>query len=239
MLVTFLCLVGCALGADTADPTAIVLRSPHPVWAAAAESLDGGPAKAVFLLTRDSSAKPPAKSLRVHHPEPGGYAPKAATVLALEPEASVLFFAEYNGEAPRELVAAHAGGAQVYTWRAGEWLLLAEPVFSSLLPSGAKEPVFLDMAEDLDGDGRDEWMLPVFDGYEIRRGDELLARAPCDVVSEFRRDTAAFIVHRLPMTDTFDAPDGGPRGLAFLSDSYADFAYGAQWEQRRRFEIPV
>lgn len=92
---------------------------------------------------------------------------------------------------------------------------------------------------DLDGDGIDEWIVPVPSGYEIRTPAAAVCTVACDVVSEMRPGDSVYITHRLPACHTFDVPGDTQKGLAFLSDQFADFAYGSRWSKTARFKIPV
>src|SRR5690606_12170155 len=117
---------------------------------------------------------------------------------------------------------------------------IGRPVFFSLYPSGSKNPIILTRgAEDLDGDGIDEWLIPVPEGYELRHGDTLIASVPCDMYSELRRGSSIYVYHRFPALLPYTVPGSNQKGLAMLSDEFADFAYGDNWQEHWRFQIPV
>jgi uncharacterized protein (DUF2141 family) len=229
------------LGALSAAPQTFVLETPENVWDVAALEIDSGRSRSVFVLCCDEKSYPLRKALCVYAADDTGtYAPKPVFTIALEPSVSTLFFAEVDGQAPKELVAADAAGATIYGFRNGSHEALGTPRFSSLLPNNSKEPIFLkDAAKDLDGDGIDEWLIPVPTGVEVRTPKEALASVSCDVVSEIHHGESTYIIHRLPACQPFDLTDSPQKGLAFLSDEFADFAYGAQWVERERFRIPV
>jgi len=225
-----------ALAADT--PQNYVLRTAENVWDVAVEDINGNGLKDIFVLTCDDKSYPLKKQVDVFLASPeGGYAEQPSFSLPLDPSISTLFFAEYDGTAPRELVAADAEGATVYQYTGAQFAELSRPRFTSLLPNGSKEPIFLEnAAKDLTGDGREEWLIPMPTGYQIRRGDEVLTTVACDVVSTLRRSESTSISHRLPAYHTFEHE--GMQALAFLSDEFADFNYGPNWSQHRRFQIP-
>ena len=181
-----------------------------------------------------------AKSLSVFISKEDGTHPEKPTFsLALDVKTGALFFAEVDGQAPKELVAVYATGAHIYTYGDAKFTLSSQSTFYSLLPTGAQEPLFLkDSVHDLDGDGIDEWILPHPDGYLLQHGDATLATLNCDVRSEYRRGENLYIYNRLPSFAVFELPDSKIKGLAFLSDEYADFSYGENWAQHKRFKIP-
>ncbi|MBI2432061.1 MAG: VCBS repeat-containing protein [Candidatus Hydrogenedentes bacterium] len=167
----------------------------------------------------------------------GVYPARPSLVYPLPPETSTLFLAECNGAAPREIVLADAAGATVLSYSQEKLDVLAQPRFVSLLPSGSKEPLFLkETALDLDADGIEEWLLPMPSGYSLRTMDKEIALLPCDVISEIRRIESTYITHRLPAYQAFALE--GKKGVAFLSDEFADFTYGTDWSQHERFRIP-
>jgi hypothetical protein len=172
---------------------------------------------------------------------PGGAYPSTPTAkLTLDPSISTVFFAQTDQTPAVEIVAADAEGATIYSYAGGKFQKLASPRFPSLLPTGAKEPKFYnDIAQDLDGDKIDEWIIPVPAGYEIRSPKEAITRIPCDIVSEMTLTDSAYITHRLPACHAFELAGEAKKCLAFLSDEVADFAHGSNWDQRQRFEIPL
>ncbi len=83
--------------------------------------------------------------------------------------------------------------------------------------------------------------MPAATGFELHNLQGLVARVDCDVMSETdtNEDGSVYIIHRLPACQFFEAGDAPVTGLAFLSDEYADFAWGPGWQSRERFEIPL
>jgi len=224
-----------------AAPQTYVLEAPDNVWDISVLDVNGDSVRDVFALCCDEKSYPLRKSMCVYVADASGaYPGKPSYTLPLDAAVSTLFFAEVDGAAPKELVAADASGAVVFRLSEKGFEKIAEPRFNSLLPNNSKEPLFLkDAAADLDGDGVDEWLIPMPAGFDVRTAQGLLASIPCDVVSEIHHAESTYIVHRLPACQPFSLPDDGGKGLAFLSDEFADFAYGGQWAKRERFRIPV
>jgi len=222
-------------------PATFVLQTEQNVWDVAVADPNQDGFGDVLALCCDETSYPLDKSLCLFHANgAGAYGEAPAAALPLQPQTGALFLAEVDGTAPQELVAADAGGATVYQYREGRFEVIAEPRFVSLLPSNSKEPLFLkDAAADLDGDGIDEWLIPVATGFAVRHADTLLATVSCDVVSEIRRNDSTYISHRLPACTLFELEGTAHKGLAFLSDEFADFAYGDEWSKRERFRVPV
>lgn len=218
-----------------------VLRTDTSVWDVAVEDLTGDGRAEILLVCCEGETRPFVKFVALYPAGAGGeYASEAAVRLDLDPSISTLFFAEVDGAPPRELVAADAEGATVFRYEEGRFAVLATPRFRSLLPSGSKEPAFLkDIALDLDDDGIDEWIVPGPTGYDVRTAEALVCRIECDVVSDIFTHGSVYITHRLPAYRTFELEGEAQKGLAFLSDEVADFAYGPSWSRRERFEVPV
>ncbi len=211
------------------------------VWSVAVRDVSQDGKGDIFLLCCDEKSSPFNKYVAVYVADTdGGYTADPHFRLKLDPRVSTLFFAETDGNAPMELVAAHAEGATVYTFEQGKLAEATAPRFPSLLPSNSKQPVFLrDTAADLDGDGIDEWIVPIATGYQIRTPNDGLADISCDVVSEIRAGETVNITYRLPSCHPFSLPGEPNKALAFLSDEYADFAHGEQWSKTSRYKIPV
>lgn len=220
------------------QPNTYTLRSELNVWDVAVEDLNGDGIKDVLAVTSDEKSYPLKKALLAFVATAEGKYPETpSAVYALESAVSTLFFAEVDGTAPRELVLADAEGARVLRFQGEAFQEAGTSRFSSLLPSNSKEPMFLkEGAVDLDGDGIEEWLIPMPTGYSVRTLDGEKALVPCDVVSEIRRQGSTYISHRLPAYQAFDYE--GAKGLAFLSDEFADFTYGPGWTKQQRFKIP-
>jgi len=238
MFRALLCCLFFAVTTAVAAPQAFVLRSPLNVWDVAVEDLDRDGTKDVLAVVCDEKSYPLQKMLLAYIADSEGKFPEQPSIsVPLDPKVGTLLLAECTDTAPREIVLLDASGATVMTYQNGQFEQLASPRFSSLLPSGSKEPMFLeDAAVDLDGDGTQEWLIPMPTGYSVRSMDAEKALVQCDVISEIRRDGSTYISHRLPAYHHFDYADA--KGLAFLSDEFADFAYGPGWGEHRRFKIP-
>jgi hypothetical protein len=211
------------------------------VWDVTAQEVDLNSGADIVAVCCDPKATPLKKSLAVFmNGGNGTYSPKPTFVLPLDPSISTLFWAEVDGEGPLEVVATNAQGAQIYAFREGKLKLVQTAEFASLLPGGVKEPRFLKgTAQDLDGDGIDEWLLPANGGYIVRNATDQRCIVTCDVVSEIRESSSVQIMHQLPAHHAFTLEDQALKGIAFLSDEFADFAYGDNWTQHERYQVPV
>jgi len=212
-----------------ADPRVFQLEPGESVWDVAAHDFDGDGQQDILTLCCDEKSDPLDKHCALFLAQPGGRFQKTPTVrLALAPDIGAIFLAEMNGPAPKEIVAASADGAQIYTFRDGQLEEIAAPRFTSLFPSAAPEPGILEgHAEDLDGDGIDEWIVPVPTGYEVRTPFSVLKRIRCDVNSAIRTGSGMQITNRLPAFHAFALPDSKQKALAFLSEEVADFGQGS------------
>ena len=224
-----------------AGATSVTLKNSLSVWDIATVDLNGDAFDDLLVLGCDEESYPLKKSVSVFLATGGGkYPEKANHELSLGSEAAALFLAEVDGSAPKELVAIHGRGATVYTFSNGAFNESSTPEFHSLYPTATKNPIFIPTgAEDMDGDGVDEWLIPVPGGYEMRHGETLIATLPCDMQSEVRRGSSVLVYHRFPSILPYDTPEGGNKGLALLSDEFADFSYGEGWKEHWRFKIPV
>ena len=224
-----------------AGPQSFVLNLDTNVHDVTAKDISGDGVAELLVLCCDEKSRPLVKYLAVFAPGPDGAYPGTPTVrLDLDPSISTIFFAQTDQTPTVELVAADAEGAVIYSYAGGKFEMLASPRFPSLLPSGAKDPTFYaDIAEDLDGDKLDEWIIPVPGGFEIRSPQKSITRIACDIVSEMTLSNSAYIYHRLPACHAFDLEGEAKKCLAFLSDEVADFAHGPDWGTRQRFEIPL
>jgi len=227
--------------ARSSQPRTYALEAGVSVWDVAIDDVNRDGCSDVYVLCCDEDSYPLSKSAMLFLSGPSGdYPSKPSSQLDLDPSVGVLFLAETNGAPPRELVAADSHGATIYQWNGSAFEIVSQQRFPSLFPTGAKEPLIIrEIPEDLDGDGIDEWFIPVPSGYQLRTPTGPLCNVACDVVSEIRRTTSLYVYHRLPARHLFDLEGQQHKGLAFLSDEFADFAYGENWAQHKRFRIPV
>lgn len=230
------------LSAAGLEPSVFVLRAEDNVWDVAAEDFNQNGVKDILVLSCDEKRDPLRKMIGLHlaNPERPLYQEHPDVRITVDPGIGAFMLAQVTGEGPRELVAFDAEGATVYQYVDGRFETIARPRFHSLLPTGSKEPIFLKHnAIDLTGDGIDEWLIPMPTGVAIRHMDQELARVPCDVVSEIRRGDSFYVYHRLPAVQAFEQEGTQVKGLAFLSDEFADFAHGPDWSRHERFRIPM
>lgn len=241
MLFSLLTALVLSAGPAEAVGTLSTLAAPENVWDCAAEDLDQNGHGDLLLLCGDERKDPPQKFLAVYMADATGGYPTAPTFTTpLDAASGVLFLAEFDGTAPREVVAADGEGAHVYKYGGGALKAVQQVAWASLFPTRCKQPAFMkNLAKDLDGDGREEWLVPVPEATEIWDNGKKRARVACDVVSEMRRADSVLISNRLPAVEVFDLPGSPVKGLAFLSDEFADFGYGKNWETRTRVRIPV
>lgn len=223
-----------------AAPAHYVLHEETSIWDVALEDINGDGKVDVFALCCDEESDPLRKYLAIHLARGAGvYPPAPSFTLDLDPNVGTVYFAEVDGTPPVELVALDAESATVFRYNTSAFEPAKTCAFRSLLPSGSKEPLFLKKAtEDLDGDGIDEWLIPTAACYEVRTADRLVAKVDCDVVSRIHMGDTVYITHRLPAYHAFDVEGYEQKCLAFLSDEYADFAYGPNWSEHTRFHIP-
>jgi len=226
------------------DPTTYTLETTRNVWDVTAADIDGNGATDILALCSDEETYPLEKNVSVFlAPAPGIFGIKPDYEMALPSESGAAFLAEVDGQAPPELVVTNVHGAEVYSFQDGKFVEIAAPRFSSLLPSGSRHPRFLpEAAHDLNKDGTDEWLIPVPGGYVIRTMEDEVAMVRCDVSSEVRSGTSSeilYISHRVPKAHVFETGADSEHAIAFLTDEFADFAYGDGWEKHKRFEIPI
>lgn len=222
-------------------PRVFQLQPDVSVWDVTAHDFNGDGQQDILALCCDETSDPLRKHCDVFLATPlGGFQRKPSVRLPLDPDIGAVFLAEMTGSAPKELVAASSEGVQVYAFRDGAFDEIDSARFTSLYPSAAREPSILASgAKDVDGDGIDEWIVPMPTGYDVRTPDRVLKRIRCDVNSDIRMGSGMYITNELPAFHAFELPGEDQLALAFLSDEYADFAFGDRWEETKRFKIPL
>lgn len=237
---TGLAVLGLVLGA-VAEPRIYALQADASVWDVTAFDVDGDGKTDVVAVCCDEKSDPLNKFIAVYLAGEGhDYPERPSFTVPLDPALSVLFPAEVDGKAPRELIAAGAEGIVVFGFDDGSLVPMQEQSFLSLFPSGSREPNFLKKAaQDLDGDGVDEWFVPIPSGFAVRNPEGLIASVRCDVDSGMRTGSGIYISNKFPAYFAFQQEGRNDKAIAFLSDEYADFAYGDKWTERDRFKIPL
>lgn len=217
------------------------LTTETEVWDVVSADLNGDGVDDLMAYCSDPNSDAPQKHIAVFMGQPDGSYPAVPSLtLPLPATNGAAFIAEFDGEPPVEFVAADQSAAQVYRLMDGAFRPIQEVKFDSLFPTSSREPLFLrDVAHDVDGDGIDEWLIPVPSGYAIFRKGTQVASVPAPIESETRLySTNYMVVHRLPAVRAFDVAGQEQQGLAFLNETHADFSYGADWKQHRRYHIP-
>ena len=223
------------------EPQTMVLEAPQNVWDVTVHDFDNDGRNDIAVVSCDERSNPLEKQLGIYlATETGAYTREPSATLTLPADSGELFLAQTDDSPAKEIVLTDGEGAVIYSFIDGKLQQTGESRFTSLLPSGVREPSFLrSVASDLDGDGIDEWVVPMPLGVEVRRPDAAIARVRCDIQSNASGGDSLYISHRLPATHPFTLEGSGQKGIAFLSDEFADFAYGPNWSQHRRYEIPV
>ena len=234
-------LVLTALMTAAVEPRVYTLSAPTNVWDVTVADMNQNGFKDVLLLINDETAFPLQKEIALYLADAyGGYPDLPSHRLALPAETGAVFTAEVDGAPPVEIVAAHGAGATVFQFTKAGFSKMHTLAFSSLYPTNSREPRFIKSgALDLTGDGIDEWLLPTAQGLQVRTLEQDIATVPCDVVSEMRSGDSLYIMHRLPDFQTFTLEGQQTLGLAFLSDEFADFAYGDNWAEQKRHRLPM
>jgi hypothetical protein len=238
--VAYLLFVICFVPAEV-NPKLFTLEATAHVWDVSAAELSVSGHKDILLLVNNEQAFPSCKELLVYCPdEKGDYPGTPTRSLSLPEETGALFLAEVNGQHPPELVAVHGSGASIYQYGQSGFSRLDTVTFQSLFPSGSREPCFVPKAaQDLTGDGVDEWLVPVAEGIQIRTAGNVITTLACDIVSEIRSGESLYITHRLPDIHSFSLEHQPTKALAFLSDEFADFYWGSSWKEHKRIRLPM
>ena len=231
-------LAGLVAISDT--PSVLRLETAFPVWDVAFPDLNGDGHADLAALCCDDEADPPVKEVAVFLSRAeGGYPASPTLRLPLDVQVGGAFFAK-GGEGVLRLVLLTGETARILKWVSGEFLVETEVPLHTLIPTGADVAQFLPEAvQDLDGDGVDEWLLPTSLGFVLRRGNGETMDLPANTSSTMRQGPPWRITHTLPSIHVFaGAGQENQKGVAFLGSRYADFAYGAQWAERKRVVIP-
>lgn len=224
----------------SAAPQTFVLELPLPARDFASEDVNQDGLADIFVLCAEIDGPDPRKVLAAFVSADGRYPATPSFLLELPKSSGALFWSETDGVPPRELAVTDGSGAQIYEYRDGALAPTRRVAFASLLPTASRRPVFFkEIAADVTGDGRDEWLIPVNQAIEVRSGSEVLAVIPSDVHSELERGFDHRITHYLPRVRPFSLPGGGQQAIAMLNGDWVDFAHGPGWRQRERYAVPL
>ena len=151
-----------------ASPAAFILETGDSVWDVATVDANGDGRNDVAAFCSAEGSVPLRKYLALFFARPdGGYPSTPSAILSLDPAVGAGSVAEIDGQAPKEFVAANQSFLRYYRFAEGSFVEAGGSEVMSLLPTGSKEPSFLRKAVfDVDGDGVDEWLIPVPGGYE-------------------------------------------------------------------------
>lgn len=223
------------------DPTIVHLKTPTPVSDVALCNINDDGVNDIAALCADP--KTMAATICVFPSSGSGAFAGKPVVTQLAEKGGPGFFAEVDGSPPIEFIHIVPGGADVYAWSADGYTKQHESQFDSLLPVGTREPRFLPRSvNDLDNDGIDEWLVPIAQGYAIRHAGRELHRVSCDTISEISPSQSSgslSISHRIPAIHIFEIEGQKNKVIGFLTDEFADFAHGENYDKHTRFRIPV
>ncbi|MCC6154128.1 MAG: VCBS repeat-containing protein [Candidatus Hydrogenedentes bacterium] len=227
------------LAADA--PSIYSLNAGTSVWDVTCFDVNNDSRGDVVAVCCDENSQPLKKFIAIYFAdENGAYSTNPSATVPIDSSLSVLFPVEIDGKAPKELAAASAEGLVALGFSEGSLAPVFETKFMSLFPSGAREPNFIkDTAQDIDGDGIDEWFVPMPTGFALRNPKGEVAQVRCDVTSSVRTGSGMYVSNKFPAYHAFSMDGQNEKAIAFLSDEFADFAYGADWKQKERFKIPV
>ena len=226
-----------ASAAVYANPTVYTLGNGLPVWDVAAEDLNGAGLKDLLLLACDETSHPLQKEVAVFLASGDGYPAGAFARAPAGPKFATAFFAETDSQARAADCGACPGRGGVRFEKQG--FRLERAGIRLPLPHRSKNPIFLpNGAADMNGDGIDEWLVPFPRAMSCATA-KVIARVNCDMYSELRRSSSVYVYHRFPALLPYDIPGSTTKGLAMLSDEFADFAHGEGWKEHWRFKIPV
>ncbi len=226
-----------------AQCTAAQLTTPLPVTDLATADLNSDGVEDIIALCAKNGDAGVEKSVAVFLSNEQGVHDTTPVVTPLPSVSGPAFMAACEVGTPKSLIVRVPSGAAVYTWGDKGFTKKSITPLSSILPVDLREPRFLPKtAHDLNEDGIDEWLIPAAQGFTIHNADKLLHEVRCDTVSRLQAiesSGALIITHNAPAIHVFDLPDGGGHAIAFLTDEYADFAFGPNFEKHARFKVPV
>ncbi|PCJ56187.1 MAG: hypothetical protein COA73_12725 [Candidatus Hydrogenedentota bacterium] len=217
-----------------------ILQTSHPVWDVAILDVNGDGYNDVAALSSVEGAYPPEKHILIFWGDDSGrFHSKRVYDFPLTPGAGNAFFSEVDGQSPSELIVVGSHGFTVYSF-VNEQFIESEIVpIVSIYPVNTREPLFLkEVSVDLDGDGKEEWLVPVPGGFAIWNTSGLWHELLADIPGEVADIGGEYITYRVPKVYVAPLENQQETVLAFLSDRVADFYYGKDLSQSKRYRIP-
>ena len=203
------------------EPIHQTLTAPMDVWDVTAQDLDedGLLDLVAFYGERDGSKD--KKGLYVYLARRDGkYPTKPSFTFPLNADTGNAFFTERDGR--RELVVSTKTGATRYVYQKNAFAEAGRYAFVSLLPAHTRKPIFLrNVSHDLDGDGSDEWIIPVLGGFDIWGGEEKMVFLEGEIHSESYWYGGLNIHHRIPRVYVFKRPGEKNQAIGFTSEDGA------------------
>jgi len=223
------------------SPVPQTLDTPFPVWDAIVEDInhDGNPDVLALCKPDDPSIR--LKYLFVFMSKGKGlFNSKPDVKFELEPRTGLFMVGDFLVGDHKEILVTTPGGCIFLRFQDGSFVQVGESKFTSLLPTYTLKPRFLrDSVSDMDGDGIDEWVMPVPGGLMIQNTQGFSRFLEGDNTSELMDVGGLTVIHRLPDVHIYDQKDVETKSIALLSERRVDWYEGQAWEEHGDFDIPV